>query len=108
MVLSAAAAEQAQRGRVAAGMRALVTWAATMPAEAIPEHVVRRAALVLADNIAALVAAQSEPEVERAQALFAARATIARGHDIQPHEGAGRPLCGRCREWHRRHVVRTR
>ena len=76
MVLSAAAAEQAQRGRVAAGMRALVTWAATMPAEAIPEHVVRRAALVLADNIAALVAAQSEPEVERAQALFAARATI--------------------------------
>ena len=73
MVLSAA--EQAQRGRAGDGMRELVTWAAATPADVVPDHVIRRAALVLADNIAATVAAESEPEVGRAQALFAERAT---------------------------------
>jgi 2-methylcitrate dehydratase PrpD len=72
MVLSAA--ERAQRGSAGAGIRELVTWAAQT--DAIPDHVLRRAALVLADNIAALVAAESEPEVRRAQALFTERATV--------------------------------
>jgi 2-methylcitrate dehydratase PrpD len=76
MVLSAAGAEQqGPRRLVAVGMRELVTWAAATQADAIPEDVVRRAALVLADNIAALVAVESEPEVESAQALFASRAS---------------------------------
>lgn len=73
MVLSAA--EQTQRCRAGDGMRELVNWAAATQAEDIPDHVIRRAALVLADNIAAMVAAESEPEVGRAQALFAERAT---------------------------------
>ena len=73
MVLSAA--EQAQRGRAGDGMRELVTWAAATPADVVPDHVIRRAALVLADNIAATVAAEAEPEVRKAQTLFAERAT---------------------------------
>jgi 2-methylcitrate dehydratase PrpD len=72
MVLSAA--EQTQRKRAGDGVRELVSWAAATPADAIPDHVVRRAALVLADNIAATAAAESEPEVRKAQALFAERA----------------------------------
>ena len=73
MVLSTA--EQAQRKSAGDGIRDLVSWAAATPADAIPDHVVRRAALVLADNIAATAAAESEPEVRKAQALFADRAT---------------------------------
>ncbi|MGA6942459.1 MAG: MmgE/PrpD family protein, partial [Pseudolabrys sp.] len=49
-------------------MRTLTAWAAGLRADAIPDVVLRRAALVLADNIAAIVAAEAEPEVRAAQA----------------------------------------
>lgn len=76
MVLSAPAADQQSARRlVGAGIRELVSWAAATQADAVPDAVLKRAALVLADNIAATVAAESEPEVQRAQALFAERST---------------------------------
>lgn len=76
MVLSAASEQQEATRRLAgAGFRELVNWAAAQQADAIAESVLKRAALVLADNIAATVAAESEPEVQRAQMLFAERAT---------------------------------
>jgi 2-methylcitrate dehydratase PrpD len=43
----------------------------------IPDAVLRRAALVLSDNLAALVAAESEPEVQAAQVKLAERSTAA-------------------------------
>jgi 2-methylcitrate dehydratase PrpD len=57
--------------------RELFAWAAGVQATAIPQPVLDRAALVLADNIAATVGAQSEPEVQAAQALVTARTTAA-------------------------------
>src|SRR5690348_5062789 len=45
----------------------LIAWAAEVETADIPDAVLRRAALVLADNLAATVAAESEPEVKAAQ-----------------------------------------
>jgi 2-methylcitrate dehydratase PrpD len=57
--------------------RELLAWATGVQAAAIPKAVLGRAALVLADNIAATVGAQSEPEVQAAQAHVTARTTTA-------------------------------
>jgi 2-methylcitrate dehydratase PrpD len=74
MVLSSTTTGQTEaRALCAAGMRALTAWAAATPAEAVPDAVLRRAALVLADNLAATVAAESEPEVQAAQAKLTER-----------------------------------
>lgn len=62
------------RALAAAGMRDLTAWAAGVKAGDIPDAVLRRAALVLADNIAATVGAEGEPEVAAAQAKFTERA----------------------------------
>jgi 2-methylcitrate dehydratase PrpD len=70
MVLMQAADSDSRSLRALAGIRTreLLAWAAGVRAGAIPEPVLGQAALVLADNIAATVGAQGEPEVRAAQA----------------------------------------
>ncbi len=50
-------------GRIADGLAALTGWASGLGWDAIPEPVRRRATLVLADDLAAMVAARGEPEL---------------------------------------------
>lgn len=75
MVLTTSGDQAALRKRAGEGLRALVAWAASTSADTIPDAVMRRAAIVLADNIAATVAAESEPEVAQAQAKLTERST---------------------------------
>jgi 2-methylcitrate dehydratase PrpD len=70
MVLNAATSD-ALRNASADGFVALCTWAATTPLTAVPDAVLQRASLVLADNMAAIIAAATEPEVEAVQAQLA-------------------------------------
>ena len=49
--------------RVADGVAALAAWAAALSWAAVPERIRARAALVLADDLAAMVAARDEPEL---------------------------------------------
>jgi 2-methylcitrate dehydratase PrpD len=60
--------ERAASGR---GFLALAHWAGEARLDALPDDVMRRAALVLADDIAAIVASAAEPEVEAGQSLLA-------------------------------------
>ena len=48
---------------VAGGLRELTRWSASLQWTDIPDSIQRRAAIVLADNLAAIVAARDEPEV---------------------------------------------
>src|SRR5262245_41191910 len=66
MVLTTGAAAE-QRLICGRGFSELCTWAATIPLAAVPAHVLRRACLVLAVDIAAIVAAAMEPEVAAVQ-----------------------------------------
>jgi 2-methylcitrate dehydratase PrpD len=76
MVLSLHTPEATTARAVAgAATRTLAAWAAGVTAQEIPDAVRRRAALVLADNIAATVAAEAEPEVRAAQAKLIERTT---------------------------------
>lgn len=50
-------------GRIAAGLSALTEWSAGLRWSDIPEPIRRRAAVVLADDLAAIVAARLEPEL---------------------------------------------
>ncbi|HYF16265.1 MAG TPA: MmgE/PrpD family protein, partial [Ramlibacter sp.] len=61
--------------RTADGLRALCDWAASPAARQIPPAARRKAALVLADNLAAIVAAQDEPEVRQVHEQLAAEDT---------------------------------
>ncbi len=70
-------ARSAPRALAAARTRELVAWAAGVRADGIPQSVLGAAALVLADDIAAIVGAEGEPEVRAAQARLAERATLA-------------------------------
>ena len=74
MVLTSHADADA-RTLAADATRTLIAWAADADADAIPDAVLRRAALVLADNLAAMVAAEGEPEVRAAQIKLAERTT---------------------------------
>ncbi len=56
----------------ARGLAALTEWSAALEWDGIPEPVRRRAALVLADDLAAIVAARDEPELMVMQAGLAA------------------------------------
>lgn len=69
MVLSPTrpAPEKDIREAVALGLAALCDWAAGRMGEPLPAAVRRRAALVLADDTAAMVAAAAEPQVRAAQ-----------------------------------------
>lgn len=58
---------ETQRAATAHGLRDMVAWAAGPAAREIPDAARRKAALVLADNLAAIIAAQDEPEVARVQ-----------------------------------------
>jgi 2-methylcitrate dehydratase PrpD len=49
--------------KVATGIRDLLEWAHAAQTASIPEAVLRKAAIVIADNVAAMVAARAEPEV---------------------------------------------
>jgi 2-methylcitrate dehydratase PrpD len=77
MVLSAKGAtdQVSERALAADATRELIAWAAGVKADAIPDAVLRRAALVLADNIAATVGADAEREVQAAQAKLIERST---------------------------------
>lgn len=48
---------------IAAGMSGLTGWSAALDWAAVPAHIRQRAALVLCDDLAAMVAARGEPEV---------------------------------------------
>jgi 2-methylcitrate dehydratase PrpD len=61
-----------QRAATAQGLRALAQWAASPAARDVPDATRRKAALVLADNLGAIVAAQDEPEVIRLHEQLAA------------------------------------
>lgn len=63
------------RESTAAGLRQLAEWASSPAARRIPENTRRKAALVLGDNLAAIAAAQNEPEVQRVQHQLLAEAT---------------------------------
>jgi 2-methylcitrate dehydratase PrpD len=52
------------RERISDATRALCEWAAATDAAAIPDHVLARAARVLADDLGAIVGARGEPEVQ--------------------------------------------
>jgi 2-methylcitrate dehydratase PrpD len=58
-------------GETARGLAALTEWSATLEWDDIPEAVQGRAALVLADDLAAIVAARDEPELIAMQAGLA-------------------------------------
>jgi 2-methylcitrate dehydratase PrpD len=63
------------KAEIAAGTRRLVEWAASCcDAAAIPRSVLRRAAGVLADDLAAMIGARDEPEVARFHARVIERA----------------------------------
>lgn len=69
---------------VAAHTQALAAWAAGVRAEDLPPQVARKAALVIADDLAAIIGARDEPEVAKFQRGVLARAgreeaTIFRG-----------------------------
>src|SRR5262245_32358581 len=66
MVLATSAAAE-QRLSCGRGFIELCTWAATIPLAAVPPDVRKRACLVLSDDIAAIVAAATEPEVAAVQ-----------------------------------------
>ena len=70
MVLSGRTAAE-QRVACGQGFIELCTWAAMTSPEAVPPDVRQRACLVLADDIAAIVAAATEPEVAAVQAQLA-------------------------------------
>ena len=73
---------------VARGLATLAEWSAALEWAAIPEPVRRRAALVLADDLAAIVAARDEPELVALQAgvarsAGAPEATVFNGRGVR-------------------------
>lgn len=64
-----AAVDQAVRAATAQSFEALCHWAVAARAKPLPDAVRRRAALVLLDDIGAIVAASTEPEITAARRL---------------------------------------
>src|SRR5436190_17618922 len=64
------------RAQCAQGVRALTHWAAGMRFEDVPAPALERAVRVLADDLAAMIGARSEPEVEAFHARTLARAKV--------------------------------
>ena len=88
------------RRETAAGVARLLEWAATVPLSAIDDRVLDRAALVLSDDLAAMIAASGEAQVAAAQRAFA---TTSAGHEFDracSRHAEARPLLGCCRQWH--------
>ena len=64
--MSSAAGENARvEKEVADGIRTLLDWAVRTKAEDIPAPVLRKAVIVIADNVSAMVAARDEPQVKQ-------------------------------------------
>lgn len=55
------------RAEIEVGTRRLAAWAVTAHLEEIPATALRRAVLIIADDLGAIVASRAEPEVARAQ-----------------------------------------
>lgn len=70
-----AASESAVRDRTGKAVRVLMEWAASARTQPLPEAVRRRAGLILADDIGAMVAASEEPQVSKARTQFIATST---------------------------------
>lgn len=64
-----ASIDPALRAETARAFRALCVWAASSRAQPVPDRIKRRAALVLLDDLGAIVAASTEPQVEAARRL---------------------------------------
>jgi 2-methylcitrate dehydratase PrpD len=60
--------EQAIKQATADGVRTLLTWATQVRPADVPQPVLRKAVLIIADDVAAALAAQDEPEVARVHA----------------------------------------
>lgn len=69
MVLGASKQTKEPRAATAAGLTALCEWAVKAVKAPLPPAIYRRAALVISDDIAAIVAASTEPQVQDAQTL---------------------------------------
>src|SRR5665213_3801818 len=71
MVLGVQTTKQTKEDRAAtaAGLTALCEWAVKAVKAPQPPAIYRRAALVISDDIAAMVAASTEPQVQDAQTL---------------------------------------
>jgi len=67
-----AAGSSGERTRSAEAFRALCDWSAAAASRPLPEAVRHRAALILADDLGAMVAASAEPQVSAAVEGFAA------------------------------------
>jgi 2-methylcitrate dehydratase PrpD len=63
-------AHSGARAASAAGLSALCAWAVEARRAPLPEPVRRRAAMVLADDLAAIVVASGEPQVAKARAIL--------------------------------------
>jgi 2-methylcitrate dehydratase PrpD len=90
--------------RIAAGLAALTEWSAGLEWEAIPEPVQRRAALVLADDLAAMVAARDEPELTALQDGVAksagpAEATVFNGRAMRLDRYSAAVANGAASDW---------
>lgn len=66
------AMDEALRNKMGEEVRALLRWAAAARQRPLPEPVRRRAALILADDLGAMVAGSEEPTVARARRTLAA------------------------------------
>jgi 2-methylcitrate dehydratase PrpD len=71
------AMDEALRQKMSEEVRALLRWAAAARGRPLPEPVRRRAALILADDLGAMVAGSEEPTVARARRTLAASAANA-------------------------------
>ncbi len=67
---------QEMRTQSGAGVRALCEWAASVTASSVPDAVLARGVRVIADDLAAIVAARGEPEVQRFHARVLARSSF--------------------------------
>jgi 2-methylcitrate dehydratase PrpD len=65
------------RSECAEGIRSLTRWAVATRVEDLPRPVLQRAVRVLADDLAAIIGARDEPEVERVHARTMERARVA-------------------------------
>lgn len=72
-----AGTDDALRRKTGDAVRRLLQWAAAAPERPLPEPVRRRAALILADDLGAMVAGSEEPTVERACRALAASGAAA-------------------------------
>ena len=87
------------------GTRDLVQWASNVRLEEIPEAVLRRAVLIIADDLAAMVASRKEPEVVSIQEQILRNTTEARSHCFSAGAEAHRPILCSGRQCHGRKLV---